>query len=61
MCETLVPACAALGSRLCQARSFSPSAPFFGAQLAQQYMTPAFSTPWPTTRTPQFAHVGARA
>src|SRR5262245_56950528 len=43
------------------ARSLKPVAPAILAQLAQQYTVSPYSTPWPTTRQPQWPHSGARA
>ena len=41
--------------------SRAPSRPACLAQLAQQYIVPALSIPWPRMRQPQWRHVGARS
>src|SRR5437667_5434648 len=42
-------------------RSRMPPTPAVLAQFAQQKTRPLASTPWPITRQPQWAHVGASA
>jgi len=46
---------------LLDAFTFCRGAPARSAQCPQQKIRPLPSTPWPMTRQPQWAHVGARA